>query len=341
MGPYFAILVTTVSVIFMGAVFGVVAGFVQRRYYSRLDRIDYALPSGDCGVCGFPRCIDYAEAMAEGKADPCACIPGGPQTAHTIADIWEIEATPGETAIAAVHCKGGVEQTSNRAVYEGIPDCQAALLIENGVKSCTEGCIGFGTCVRACPFGALSINENGIAVVDRHRCIGCGACIGVCPRDLISLIPEVHKIFLACNNHDEGRMVSSYCSVGCTACGACVAITPSGAVAMRDRLPHLDYRVPGENFIAAAWSCPPRCFTDLVKARPRANIDTACNGCGECLAICPVPGAVTGTHGKRHVIRKELCIGCGRCLAVCDTHAISLWGSLGYEGVSRKVSQHF
>jgi ferredoxin len=159
--------------------------------------------------------------------------------------------------------------------------------------------------------------------------------VGACPRRLISIIPDVHKIFLACNNHDEGDWVSSCCSVGCTSCGECVDITPSGAITMNDHLPALDYRTPGENFLAAAYRCPSKCFVDLVKARPRANIDTSCTGCGACALSCPVPGAITGLPEKRHVVRKELCIGCGRCLAVCPAHAVSLWGSLGYEGAPR------
>jgi len=114
-----------------------------------------------------------------------------------------------------------------------------------------------------------------------------------------------------------------------------VDITPSGAITMNDHLPALDYRTPGENFLAAAYRCPSKCFVDLVKARPRANIDTSCTGCGACALSCPVPGAITGLPEKRHVVRKELCIGCGRCLAVCPAHAVSIWGSLGYEGAPR------
>jgi RnfABCDGE-type electron transport complex B subunit len=335
MGIFIPLIVTAGAMAATGTAVGVVAGLIRRPFYTRLDRIRRTLPDLDCGVCGHARCIDFAEAVASGEAGPLGCIPGGPRTAHAIADALGIEAEPAEAAIAAVHCKGGNRETARRANYEGMVDCRAALLLDNGVKACVEGCLGLSTCVRECPFGALSINDDGVAVVDRRKCNGCGACVGACPRDLISIIPDVHKIFLACNNHDEGSWVSSCCSVGCTSCGECVDITPSGAVSMHDHLPVLDYRTPGENFLAAAYRCPSKCFVDLVKARPRANIDTSCDGCGDCALSCPVPGAITGSPGKRHVVRKELCIGCGRCLSVCPAHAVSLWGSLGYEGAPR------
>ena len=95
---------------------------------------------------------------------------------------------------------------------------------------------------------------------------------------------------------------------------------------MENNLPVLDYAIH-ENFVTAAYKCPSNCFTDLVKIRPKANIDTKCDGCGECVTVCPVKGAITGENGQRHVIDKDKCIGCGNCLNKCNPHAISLWGS--------------
>jgi MinD superfamily P-loop ATPase len=99
---------------------------------------------------------------------------------------------------------------------------------------------------------------------------------------------------------------------------------------MADNLPVLDYGMPGENFVTAAFACPSHCFVDLVKVRPKANIDTKCDGCGECVPACPVPGTISGVQGARHVVKKEICIGCGRCIGTCHVRAISMWGSLGY-----------
>ncbi|MFY9605102.1 MAG: 4Fe-4S binding protein, partial [bacterium] len=48
-------------------------------------------------------------------------------------------------------------------------------------------CAGCGSCVKACPNGALSLQE-GKAVVDHSKCILCGYCNPVCPDFAIRLI---------------------------------------------------------------------------------------------------------------------------------------------------------
>ncbi len=73
--------------------------------------------------------------------------------------------------MAVVHCKGGKKEALERAVYSGIQDCHAATIVGNGPKVCQDGCLGLGTCVRACPFGAIYINSNGVALVDPEKCV--------------------------------------------------------------------------------------------------------------------------------------------------------------------------
>lgn len=297
---------------------------------ARIGRIQDALPNANCGACGYPGCAAFAKAVAEGKADPAGCIPGGSKTASMIAEIMGVAAEEREPVMAVVHCKGGKKEARERAIYDGIEDCTAAVISGNGSKVCQYGCLGLGTCVRACPFDALSINENGVAVVDPQKCTGCGKCVPACPRNLIELIPRAHKIFLACANKEKGAKVKKYCSVGCTACTLCVKATPSGAIAMENNIPRLDYS-QDENFIPAAHKCPSNCFVDLAKARPKVNIGPDCNGCTKCVAACPVKGAIAGEEGQRHVVNKDKCIGCGICMKACPVHAISLWGGLGYQ----------
>jgi len=313
----------------IGLLFGIGLAIASKKLHvyinPRIEQVLGVLPGANCGACGYPGCSGFAKAVVEGKADAGGCIPGGPKTAHAVADILGVTAGIADPQMAVVHCNGGSGVALERALYAGVVDCHAATLIGNGSKVCQDGCLGLGTCVRVCPFDALKITAEGIAIVDAEKCTGCGKCINVCPRKIISLIPRVHKIFLGCSNHDRGAKVKKYCSVGCTACTLCVKATPSGMITMENNLPVLDYSKE-ENFIPAAHKCPSNCFCDLVKIRSKANIDTKCNGCGACVTVCPVNGVISGEKDQRHIIDKDKCIGCGICLNSCPVHAISMWG---------------
>jgi electron transport complex protein RnfB len=285
------------------------------------------LPDTDCGACGYSSCVLFAQAVADNHADPASCLSGGSKVVHEVAGILEQTVPhPIDKKVAVIHCKGGTAEARSRAAYDGIQDCHAAVVIDGGGRVCSFGCIGLGTCVRACPEDAISVNGNGLAVVNTERCTGCEKCLAVCPRSIIGMIPAVHKIFLACSNHDHGSRVMSYCSVGCTACAVCIKATPTDAISMESNLPVLDYHTR-ETFVAAAHKCPQNCFVDMAKARPKANIDSKCDGCGVCPASCPV-NAISGTHDLRHEVDKSLCIGCGICVDKCHAHAISLWGGM-------------
>jgi Na+-translocating ferredoxin:NAD+ oxidoreductase subunit B len=321
----------------LGCAFGILHSLASRKPYifsdHTMQKIIDVLPNINCGVCGYATCSAFAKAILEGRKEATGCVPGGAKTAHAIGDIMGITVTLAEPLMAIVKCKGGAAESTLRCLYHGIPDCHAAILAGNGPKTCIDGCLGLGSCVKACPFDALHINGNNVAVVDPDKCTGCGACVKVCPRLIIDLIPLVHKIYLACSNHDRGARVKKYCSVGCTACTLCVKATPSGAISMANNLPVLDYKAQ-ENFVVAATTCPSNCFVDLVKFRPKVNIDAKCDGCALCVCACPT-SAISGEKGHRHVVNKEKCIGCGLCLNACPVHAIAMWGGLGFTESTR------
>ena len=57
-----------------------------------------------------------------------------------------------------------------------------------------------------------------------------------------------------------------------------------------------------------------------------------CNGCGECLSICPV-GAIS-LQGDKAFIDESLCKSCDACLSVCSgiiqRRVICSWKALFY-----------
>jgi heterodisulfide reductase subunit A2 len=48
-------------------------------------------------------------------------------------------------------------------------------------------CTGCGLCVEVCAYNAVSLDENGVSVVNTSMCKGCGACVAGCRSDAISL----------------------------------------------------------------------------------------------------------------------------------------------------------
>ena len=54
-----------------------------------------------------------------------------------------------------------------------------------------DACSGCGDVRRACPFGALSVDD--VARVDWDACMGCGACESQCPAECIELVRDERK----------------------------------------------------------------------------------------------------------------------------------------------------
>jgi len=50
-----------------------------------------------------------------------------------------------------------------------------------------ERCAKCYKCIEACPYSAISINENGLIQVDIISCRGCGICESLCPSKAIEL----------------------------------------------------------------------------------------------------------------------------------------------------------
>jgi NAD-dependent dihydropyrimidine dehydrogenase PreA subunit len=53
------------------------------------------------------------------------------------------------------------------------------------------------------------------------------------------------------------------------------------------------------------------------------NDKDCCEGCGECVEICPV-GVWELVEGKAEAVNEEECIGCESCVEVCPNDCITI-----------------
>ncbi len=59
--------------------------------------------------------------------------------------------------------------------------------------------------VESCKFGAIHLNEHGVAEVDEEKCIACGRCTRECPQHIIHLHDCANTIAVKCSNKDKGK----------------------------------------------------------------------------------------------------------------------------------------
>lgn len=252
-----------VSLISMGSIAAFLAfglGVASKKFAvetdPRIDEIEEVLPGVNCGACGFAGCRSFAEGVAGGEASANGCPVGGAEVAKLVAAIIGVDSDGPKRQVAQVLCKGGLEEAKQRGTYDGPRDCRIAHATQGGDKVCSYGCLGYGSCVAACPFDAMYMDENGLPVVIEDKCTACGKCVDACPRDIIMLVDVEQGVHIRCRSLLTGRFVRQACSVGCIACQRCVKTCPTGAIYMEDNLARINY--------------------DL------------CTNCQECVAVCPM-----------------------------------------------------
>lgn len=219
----------------LGLVFGFALAVAAMRFSvpvnPLVERVRSVLPSANCGACGYAGCQVYAEALVEkAEVPPNLCAPGRGSVAKELAVLTDKELGVVQDRIVIMRCHGTSAYARNEAEYSGISTCAAAALVFGGPKACKNGCLGLGDCVRACPFDALELGAEGIAVVKTDKCTGCGICVPVCPKNLFELYPRDRRIELSCVARDKQSVVRATCMVGCTLCRKCVAKCPAEAI---------------------------------------------------------------------------------------------------------------
>ena len=239
-----AIAIATAVVAVIGLLIGVGLVYAGKKFYVEVDEripmVREYLPGNNCGACGYAGCDAVAEAMVKGEAAPNACPVNNSANMEQIGAILGAAAEAPIRKVAFVRCAGDCNNTNNTCNYVGEMDCRAAHLAGISIWECDYGCIGYGSCVKACQYGAIRV-DNGVAIVDRNKCVGCGMCAKACPKNLIELVEEGKSVAVRCMNKDRGPETKSVCNVGCLGCKACTKQCEPGAITVDNNLAHIDY----------------------------------------------------------------------------------------------------
>lgn len=132
---------------------------------SLTSQIDALLPQTQCQQCGFPRCFDYAEALAAGQSEINRCPPGGSYTRSELAKLLTVEPV------------------------ELNPQCGTET--PRQLFSIDESrCIGCTLCIQACPVDAIIGSGKKMHTILADDCTGCELCLPVCPVDCILVVPH-------------------------------------------------------------------------------------------------------------------------------------------------------
>ena len=114
-----------------------------------------------------------------------------------------------------------------------------------GDTGCPFGCLGCGDCVRACQFGAISIDpQTGLPVVDEEKCTACGSCVKACPRNIIELRkkgPKGRRMVVECVNKDKGAVARKACKNACIGCGKCQKVCEFDAIVVENNVAYIDF----------------------------------------------------------------------------------------------------
>jgi electron transport complex protein RnfB len=245
----------------LGVIAAAMLAIAAKKFHVEVDplveSVASALPGANCGACGNPSCFAVAEGIVAGSLPATACVAGGQAVAEAVAALIGADSCDVVAVVSARHCGGGTNAVRSYE-YGGVRSCGGVARMAGGPLVCTAGCIGFGDCLLACPFGAIAMDDRELPVIDVAKCTRCGICVRECPRGqiaLLELVTDTAPVVVRCNAHDRPKERKAGCSMCCIACKKCEKECPADAIHVVDLLAVVDYE--------------------------------KCTGCGTCVSVCP------------------------------------------------------
>ena len=243
------LVLTVLTLSVLGVLLAVVLYFVAQKFKveedPRIDEVEKMLPGANCGGCGFAGCRAMSEALVKNEdINSLFCPVAGGDAMKSIAQYLGKTAADKEPLVATMRCGGTCQKRPKVNHYDGALSCAVVNTFYIGESGCAFGCIGYGDCVQACKFGAMSLNpETGLVEIDPDKCTACGACVKTCPKSLIELRkkwPKNRAIYVACRSKNRGSVVMKVCKAGCIGCGKCAKVCPFGAITIDSYLAYIN-----------------------------------------------------------------------------------------------------
>ena len=239
------ILISLITLGLVGAISSIILFFTAQKFHvfedTRINDVEEALPSANCGGCGFPGCRTFAKACVKAETmDGLNCPVGGAPTMENVANILGRTVVATAPTVAVVRCGGTCDHRPRMNEYDGVQHCFIAHNLYSGETGCSFGCLGLGDCEVSCEFDAIKVNPvTKLPEVDEDKCTSCGACVKACPKLLIELRkkgPKSRRIYVSCRNEDRGPIAKKSCDVSCIACTKCEKVCPHEAITISNNL---------------------------------------------------------------------------------------------------------
>lgn len=291
------------------------------------------LPGVDCGGlggCGKASCKECAEAISAGES-VALCPACNQEQVDSIAEVMGVPTEDAKDEIAFVFCSGF---SAGKARASQFKSCKEA--VDFGFKrgECKDGCVGAGSCIEVCKFGAMKMEYSKV-VIDRDKCTGCGACANKasCPQNIIGMIPRDATNFIPCSSTEEDdELTRKICGYGCISCGECERACPEGAVSIVNNHAVIDYE-KCVGCVACTVKCRKKIIVDTLHDLTKLKDKVAfvkCSGGSKASAFYKGLGIQTCTEAVEkinpldHNLCATGCCGQGTCTAVCRYDAIHI-----------------
>ena len=279
------ILISLITLGLVGAISSIILFFTPQKFHvfedTRINDVEEALPSANCGGCGFPGCRAFAEACVKAETmDGLNCPVGGAPTMENVANILGRTVVAAAPTVAVVRCGGTCDHRPRMNEYDGVQHCFIAHNLYSGETGCSFGCLGLGDCEVSCEFDAIKVNPvTKLPEVDEDKCTSCGACVKACPKLLIELRkkgPKSRRIYVSCRNEDRGPIAKKSCDVSCIACTKCEKVCPHEAITISNNLAFIH--------------------------------DDKCKLCRKCVEVCPTNAIVELNFPPRKTKTEEVAV---------------------------------